>query len=91
MHPIIFAKDDKALRHLTRVSAFLSLDPNGVYGFQFHFDDRDSIPTQCNTHGKEVSFLIVGPGKEAISGLDIIWSEPTTTVGAEVSHDHCCA
>lgn len=86
MHPVIFAKDAETLRHLTRVSAFLSLEPNGVHGFQFHFDDRDSIPTQYNAQGKEVSFLIDGPGNEVISALDVIWGDQTGMVGAEVCH-----
>lgn len=59
-HPIIFAKNAETLCHLTRVSSFLSLEPNGVHGYQFHFDDRDSIPMHCNAQGKEVSFLKIG-------------------------------
>lgn len=75
MHPTIFATDCEALCHMTRVSAFLSLEPFGVYGFQFHFDDRDSIPAQADFPGNDLShvtFLIDGPGGERISALDII-------------------
>lgn len=91
MHPIIFAPDSEALSHLIRVSAFLSLEPAGVHGFQFHFDDRNSIPTQFDIQGKDVTFLIDGPGGERISAVDVIWSEQTNTAGLEVCLDQSCA
>ena len=84
MHPTIFATDLQASCHLTRVSALLSFESCGIYGFQFHFDDRDPIPAQFDTQGNDVTFLIDGPGGERISSLNILWSKRTETVGAEV-------
>lgn len=84
VHPTIFATDLEASCHLTRVSALLGFESCGIYGFQFHFDDRDPIPAQFDTRGNDVTFLIDGPGGERISSLDIIWSNRTETVGAEV-------
>lgn len=76
---------------MIRVSAFLSLEPLGVHGFRFHFDDRDSIPAQADFQGKDATFLIDGPGGEKISAMDIIWSEQTNTAGFEVCLDQPCA
>lgn len=84
MHPTVFATDLSAPYHLTQVSAFLGLEPYGVYGFQFHFDDREPIPAQFDNQFNEVTFLIDGPGGERISVMDVVWSERTKTVGAEV-------
>lgn len=91
MHPTIFAMDSEALCHMTRVSTFLGLEPLGVHGFQFHFDDRDSIPAQADFQGKEATFLIDGPGGERIFALDILWSEQTDTAGVEVCFDQSYA
>jgi hypothetical protein len=90
MHSTIFATDAEAPCHLTWVSAFLSLEPHGIHGFRFHFDNRDPVPAQSNAQGKEVTFLIDGPGGERISALDVLWSEQTNTVGAEVFLDQSC-
>lgn len=84
MHPTIFAPDIKILCHLNRVSAFVSLEPNGIHGFQFHFDDRDPVPKKCDAQGKDIPFLIDGPGGERVFALDVIWCDQTGVVGAEV-------
>lgn len=89
MHSTIFATEAEALFHLVRVSAFLSLEPNGIYDFQFHFNDRDPSPARCNTPGKDLTFFIDGAGGERISALDIIWCNQTGAVGTEVCPSHC--
>lgn len=81
MYPTIFAHDLEALGHIVRVTAFMSFKHKGIDGFQFHYDDREAIPTQPSFEGREVTFLMDGPGGERISGLEVLWSDQSRHVG----------
>ncbi|KAL8786433.1 MAG: hypothetical protein Q9195_008203 [Heterodermia aff. obscurata] len=82
----IFAQESGAAEHLIRVSVFIDIPPFqlGVKGFQFHFDDRESIPPPFSIPGKEVSMLIDGPGGETISGIDVLRSGTAKYAGLKL-------
>ena len=80
----IFAEEPAAATHLVRVSAFLGTNPAGIHGFQFYFDDREMISSSFWIRGKEIPFLVDGPGGERLVGFDTLRSLKTGYVGLSV-------
>lgn len=85
MQQTCFAESVEALQHLTGVSVNLAPEDAGVYEFHFHFDDRDPIPPDFGSHGKNVNFLIDGPAGERIYGIDVLSSDSTDSIGINVN------
>ena len=85
---IIFTSDAYAFSHLSKIFAFLSFKSLETYGFQFHFNDRESISAQCNFHDKEISFFINNVNEERVSALNVMWSDQTDAVDANVCFNY---
>ena len=84
MDQTTFAQNDQASKHLIRINVFLDLEPVGVHGFQYHFDDRDPVPEQSPVRGKHLPLLIDGPGGERLRGMHVFWSNKAKCAGLMV-------
>lgn len=83
--PTGFAKTADDLSHLVRITGFMALQPPGLTGLQFHFDDREPIPEEPLWRGHGVDFSIDGPGGERLSAVDVFWDEEELSLGVGVS------
>lgn len=89
LHHTTFAPDPQSLTHLTHVCVFLDNNPPGIYGLQFHFDDRDPIPALSPFPGKGVSFMINGILGETICAAHTFYSERSQSAGVTVIVPKC--
>lgn len=89
LHHTTFASNPQSLKHLTHVCVFADLNPPGIYGLQFHFDDRGPIPAVSPSQGKGVSFMINGVSGEYVSAAQTFYSERSQSAGLMVRNPMC--
>ena len=77
------------LKHLTHLCVFVDLDPPGIYGIQFHYDDRGPIPAVSPAMGKGVSFMINGTLDETMCAALTFYSERSQSAGLTVTSPTC--
>ncbi|KAF6232736.1 hypothetical protein HO173_008950 [Letharia columbiana] len=84
LHHTTFASDPQSLKHLTHLCVFSDVNPPGIYGLQFHFDDRGPIPALSPSPGKGVSFMINGIRGECIAAIQTFYSERSQSAGLTI-------